>query len=119
MPFMITPEGWGHVRGHAESFDCDPDAITPAIQLWGMFDDDFATALKTIEARIEQTYRVPFDQFERYTVYGDAPMWVDRLGEFVDAGVPHFNIGFAGGDRLSQLARIAVEVVPAVQTRAE
>ena len=123
MPFVITPErfaeGWANVRGRAQSFDRDPDAITPAVQLWGMFDDDLPTALETIAARIEQTYRVPFDRFERYTVYGDASMWAERLGEFVDAGVRHFNIVFAGGDRLSQLARIAAEVVPAVQARAE
>ena len=123
MPFVITAErfaeGWANVRGEAESLGRDPDALTPALQLWGMFDDDLAVALETIAARIEQTYRVPFDRFERYTVYGDASMWTDRLGEFVDAGVRHFNIVFAGGDRLSQLARIAAEVVPAVQARAE
>ena len=123
MPFVITPErfagGWATVRGRAESFDRDPNAITPALQLWGMFDDDLPTALETIAARIEQTYQVPFDRFERYTVYGDASMWTERLGEFVDAGVRHVNIVFAGGDRLSQLARIAAEVVPAVQARAE
>ena len=122
MPFVITPErfaeGWANVRGRAESFDRDPDAIRPALQLWGMFDDDLAVALETTAARIEQTYQVPFDRFERYTVYGDASMWGERLGEFVDAGVRHFNIVFAGGDRLSQLARIASEVVPAVQGRA-
>lgn len=123
MPFVITPErfaeGWANVRGQAEALGRDPDALTPALQLWGMFDDDLAVALETIAARIEQTYRVPFDRFERYTVYGDASMWADRLGEFVDVGVRHFNIVFAGGDRLSQLARIAAEVIPAVQARAE
>ena len=123
MPFVITPErfaeGWANVRGQAEMLARDPDALTPALQLWGMFDDDLTVALETIAARIEQTYRVPFDRFERYTVYGDASMWADRLGEFVDAGVRHFNIVFAGGDRLSQLARIAAEVIPAVQARAE
>jgi probable F420-dependent oxidoreductase len=122
MPFVITPErfaeGLANVRGRAESFDRDPDAIRPALQLWGMFDDDLAVALETTAARIEQTYQVPFDRFKRYTVYGDASMWAERLGEFVDAGVRHFNIVFAGGDRLSQLARIASEVVPAVQGRA-
>jgi hypothetical protein len=46
-------------------------------------------------------------------------VWVNRLGEFVDAGVRHINIVFAGGDRLAQLARIATEVIPAVQTRAD
>jgi probable F420-dependent oxidoreductase len=123
MPFVITPErfaeGWANVRGQAEALGRDPDVLLPALQLWGQFDDDFPAALETIAARIEQTNRTPFERFERYTVYGDAAMWIDRLGAFLDAGVRHFNLVFAGGDRLAQLARVAAEVVPAVEARAE
>jgi probable F420-dependent oxidoreductase len=119
MPFVITPEafaeGWAHVREQAERLDRDPEAIRPALQLWGQFDDDLAEALGTIAARIESTYRTPFDRFERYTVYGDASMWFARLREYVDAGVRHFNFVFAGGDRLAQLARVASDVVPALR----
>ncbi|MQA00771.1 MAG: TIGR03619 family F420-dependent LLM class oxidoreductase [Dehalococcoidia bacterium] len=116
MPFVITPErfaeGWVNVRERAEQAGRDPDAIVPAVQMWGQFDDDLAEALGTIAARIEATYRTPFDKFERYTVYGDAEMWVTRLQEFVHAGVRHVNIVFAGGDRLAQITRIAAEVLP-------
>ena len=122
MPFVITPErfaeGWANVRARAEALDRDPDALIPALQLWCQFDDDITVALPSIAARIESTYRTPFDRFERYTVYGDAQMWTDRLGEFADAGVRHFNLVFAGGDRLAQLARIAAEVIPAIEARA-
>ena len=122
MPFVISPErfaeGWANVRAQAERLDRDPAAIVPALQLWGQFDDDLAEALTTIAARIESTYRTPFDRFEQYTVYGDAEMWVKRLGAFVEAGVRHFNFVFAGGDRLSQLARISAEVIPRLQARA-
>ncbi|GMU41123.1 MAG: hypothetical protein AMXMBFR23_19890 [Chloroflexota bacterium] len=121
MPFVITPErfaeGWANVREQAAALGRDPDAIRPALQLWGQFDDDLAEALPTIAARIESTYRVPFDRFERYTVYGDAGMWMERLGEFIDAGVRHINIVFAGGDRLMQLTRVATDVIPALQAR--
>jgi probable F420-dependent oxidoreductase len=116
MPFVISPErfseGWARVREAAERRGRDPDAIVPAVQLWGQCDDDLAEALGTIAARIEATYRTPFDRFERYTVYGDASMWVERLEAYADAGVRHFNIVFAGGDRLSQLAQVAAGVVP-------
>jgi alkanesulfonate monooxygenase SsuD/methylene tetrahydromethanopterin reductase-like flavin-dependent oxidoreductase (luciferase family) len=116
MPFVITPErfaeGWARVRAEAARLGRDPDAIVPALQLWGQFDDDLAQALTTIAARIESTYRTPFERFERYTVYGDADMWVERLRLFVDAGVRHFNLVFAGGDRLEQMTRVATEVVP-------
>lgn len=115
MPFVITPEGFAEglarVREEAERLGRDPASIRPALQLWGQFDDDLAEALGTIAARIESTYRTPFDRFERYTVYGDASMWRARLEEYIDAGVRHFNFVFAGGDRLAQLARIASEVV--------
>ena len=116
MPFVITPErfaeGWANVREQAERHGRDPDSIIPALQLWGQFDDDLAEALGTIAARIESTYRTPFEQFERYTVYGDAEMCLARLREFVDAGVRHFNLVFAGGDRLAQLTRVATEIMP-------
>lgn len=123
MPFVISPErfaeGWANVRGRAESFDRDPDTIRPALQLWGQFDDDLAEALPVIAARIESTYRVEFGRFERYTVYGDAGMWVSRLQEFLDAGVRHFNFVLAGGDRLMQLTRIATDVIPLLQPAEE
>lgn len=119
MPFVISPErfaeGWANVRARAERFDRDPEAIRPALQLWGQFDDDLAEALPVIAARIEATYRVEFDRFERYTVYGDADMWASRLQEFIDAGVRHFNFVLAGGDRLMQLTRIATDVIPRLQ----
>ena len=119
MPFVTTPEhfaeGLANVRSEAVALGRDPASIRPALQLWGMFDDDLAVALPTIAERIESTYRVPFERFERYTVYGDAEMWVARLREYAEAGVRHFNLVFAGGDRIAQLARIAFEVIPALQ----
>ena len=121
VPFVITPErfaeGWAHVRSRAEALDRDPSKITPALQLWCMFDDDLAVALPTIAERIESTYGTPFDRFEQYTVYGDTTMWLDRLGAYLDAGVRHINLVFAGGDRLSQLTRIATEVAPQLEAR--
>ncbi|MCK9487683.1 MAG: TIGR03619 family F420-dependent LLM class oxidoreductase [Dehalococcoidia bacterium] len=116
MPFVLAPErfaeGWANVRRRAEGFDRDPDAIVPAVQMWGQFDDDISVALPVIAERIEATYRVEFQRFERYTVYGDADMWVARLQEFIDAGVRHFNFVVAGGDRLEQVTRIATDVIP-------
>ncbi len=116
IPFVITPErfaeGWANVRGRAEGFDRDPNAIVPAVQMWAQFDDDIAVALPVIAERITATYRVEFERFERYTVYGDADMWASRLREFIDAGVRHFNFVLAGGDRLEQVTRIATDVIP-------
>jgi probable F420-dependent oxidoreductase len=121
MPFVITPErfaeGWTNVRSGAEALDRDPSAIVPALQLWCMYDADLAVALPTIAERIESTYRTPFERFEQYTVYGDASMWLERLGAYLDAGVRHINLVFAGGDRLSQLTRIATEVLPQLEAR--
>ncbi len=123
MPFVTTPEhfaqGLANVRAEAEALGRDPASIRPALQLWCMFDDDLAVALPTIAERIEATYRVPFERFERYTVYGDTEMWLARLREYVDAGVRHFNLVIAGGDRVAQLARIALEVMPSLQAEFE
>lgn len=119
MPFVITPErfaeGWAYVREEATRLGRDASAIRPAVQLWAQFDDDFPSALETIAARIEATYRVPFERFERYTVYGDATMWEERLRAYLEAGARHVNFVFAGGDRFGQLARVAAEVLPALR----
>lgn len=123
IPFVISAErfaeGWAYVRRRAEGFGRDPDGIVPAVQMWGQFDDDLSEALPVIAARIEATYRTEFGRFERYTVYGDAEMWVSRLQEFVDAGVRHFNFVLAGGDRLMQLTRIATDVIPRLRAGAD
>ncbi len=71
MPFVITPErfaeGWANVRAEAERRGRDPDAIVPALQLWGQFDDDLAEALTTIAARIK------YVDDENTTVYVGRP----------------------------------------------
>ena len=40
-----------------------------------------------------------------------------KFGGYLDAGVRHINLVFAGGDRLAQLTRIATEVVPQLEAR--
>jgi probable F420-dependent oxidoreductase len=118
LAFVVTPErfaeGWATVRAHAVAAGRDPDALTPALQVWCALADTDAEAHDLIAPAIERMYRTPFERFERYTIHGTPARWRGRLAEFAAAGVRHVNLVFAGGDVQSQMVRFADEVMPKV-----
>ncbi len=109
LAFVVTPERfaecWAAVRAHAAAAGRDPDALTPALQVWCALADDEARARAIIAPAIERMYHVPFARFERYTIYGTPAQWRDRLAAFAAAGVRHVNLVFAGGDVRGQMLR--------------
>lgn len=113
LAFVVTPErfaaGWATVRGHAEAAGRAPDALTPGLQIWCALADSDEEARALIAPAIEAMYRVPFERFEQYTIYGTPDRWRQRIAEYAAAGVRHFNLVFAGGDVLGQMARFAEE----------
>jgi probable F420-dependent oxidoreductase len=115
--FVVTPErfaeSWQSVQAHAGRAARDPATLTPALQLWCRYDDDRGAARAVLAAAIEAFYRVPYDRFERYCICGDADDWRRGLRAYVDAGVKHVNLVFAGDDLGAQLAPVAERVLPA------
>jgi probable F420-dependent oxidoreductase len=116
LAFVVTPErfstDFASVRAHAEAAGRDPAAIVPALQLWCAYDDDRTAAEAVITPAIESFYRVPYARFERYCIAGDADDWRRGLQAYIDAGVHHVNLVFAGGDVLGQIAAVAERVLP-------
>ena len=116
LAFVVTPErfaeGWATVRQHAVAAGRDPDALTPALQLWCNLADSDEEARAALAPMMEAMYRTPYERFARYTICGTPETWRARIAEFAAAGVRHFNLAFAGGDVRAQLARFAAEVVP-------
>lgn len=106
-------ESWARVRGYAEEAGRDPGTMTPGLQLWCQLDPDEDAALAVIAPAIERMYRTPYERFERYCIAGGPDRWIERLGEFIDAGVRHFNLVFAGGSVGVQMALFAEMVMPA------
>lgn len=116
LAFVVTPErfaeGWAAVRGHAAAAGRDPDALTPALQVWCNLAGTDAEARSLLAPRIEAFYRVPFERFERFTICGSAETWRERIAAFAAAGVRHFNLIFDGGDPQAQMVRFATELMP-------
>lgn len=119
LAFVVTPErfaaGWATVRRHATEAGRDPDALTPALQLWCNLAESDEAAREELAPRIERFYRTPFARFEPYTICGDAETWRERIAAFAAAGVRHFNLIFEGGEPLAQMARFASELMPELQ----
>ncbi len=107
-------ESWPKVRRYAGDAGRDPSLLTPALQLWCQLDFDEDAARAAIAPAIERMYRTPYERFERYCIAGGPERWIERLGEFIDAGVRHFNLVFAGGSVAVQMALFAEMVMPAV-----
>ncbi|HWO93183.1 MAG TPA: LLM class flavin-dependent oxidoreductase [Dehalococcoidia bacterium] len=107
LAFVVDPqryaENWRKVRAYATSAGRDPDQLTPALQLWCQLGEDDSSARAILAPAIERMYRTPYERFERYCIAGDAQTWIRRLGEFIEAGVRHFNLIFAGGDVRMQM----------------
>jgi probable F420-dependent oxidoreductase len=116
LAFVVTPERYAEslarVRAHAAAAGRDPQALTPGLLVWTQLDADIETARQHIAPMMEAFYQVPFDKFSRFCVFGDAAAYAAGLQSYIDAGVRHFNLSFAGGDRLAQMRAFVDDVLP-------
>jgi len=62
------------------------------MQFWTAVDEDRDVARALVAARMEATYRVPFERFERYTPYGTAREVAEFIAPFVESGAGHVNL---------------------------
>jgi alkanesulfonate monooxygenase SsuD/methylene tetrahydromethanopterin reductase-like flavin-dependent oxidoreductase (luciferase family) len=70
----------------------DPATIELGMQFWTAIDDDRDVARANVAAGMESTYRVPFEQFERYTPFGSAKEVAEFVAPYVEAGARHVNL---------------------------
>lgn len=121
MPTSATPEafaaGWDAVRAAAVEVGRDPAAITPAVYLTVLLDEDRARAEGRMAAYAEAYYGIPYDVMHRFQGYyaGDAEGCVEWLAAFVEAGARHLVLRFATTEPLGQIERAAAEVLRALR----
>ena len=70
----------------------DPARITLGLQLWHTVDDDRARAREFLSQRMQGTYQIPFERFERYSPFGPAEEIAEYLAPYVEAGCTHVNL---------------------------
>jgi probable F420-dependent oxidoreductase len=121
--YLVTPERFRASMEKVAAFateagrPLDPDRFEPAHVLFTVVDDDVARAHSTAAGYLARQYNQPFDDLARkYCLLGPPAACVDRLAEFVAAGVRTFIICFTvPADRvLEQLERFATGVLPRV-----
>jgi hypothetical protein len=54
-------------------------------------------ARKLVQSRMESFYKVPFEQFERYTPYGTPAEVAAQLAPYLDAGCSTMNLCVVAG----------------------
>lgn len=96
VPAFMTPEmyreGWDDLAALAVAAGRDPARIQRAMLLFLSVAPSRAEARRDAVAHMEGFYRIPFDRFERFVVFGTADECRDRLEVLVEAGVEHFAV---------------------------
>ena len=70
----------------------DPSRITLGLQLWHTVDDDRDKAREFLARRMQGTYQIPYERFERYSPFGPAEEIAEYLAPYVEAGCTHVNL---------------------------
>ena len=70
----------------------DPARITLGLQLWHTVDDDRDRAREFLAQRMQGTYQIPYERFERYSPFGPAEEIAEYLAPYVEAGCTHVNL---------------------------
>ncbi len=114
--FVVAPEryaeSWAAVQAHARDAGRDPDALTPALQVWTQFDPEPDVSRALLAPSIERMYQVPFERFAPYLITGNADTWAERIEAYVRAGVRHFTLILGAGEPREQIEAIARHVLP-------
>ncbi|MHB8684340.1 MAG: LLM class flavin-dependent oxidoreductase, partial [Dehalococcoidia bacterium] len=70
-------------------------AFTRGMQFWMGVDDDRAAARAKVAGSMQAFYRLPFEQFERYTPCGTPAEIAEFIAPYVEAGCAHVNLVIA------------------------
>jgi len=122
--YLVTPERFRASLGKIEAFAREAGrpleagrSFEPAHVLFTVVDDDMTAARATAAGFLERQYRQPFDELaKKYCLLGPPDACVERLAEFVAAGVRTFVIYFTVPPARvpDQLERFAAEIMPRV-----
>jgi probable F420-dependent oxidoreductase len=95
LPYLFSPERYSEsfakVRAYAEAAGRDPSAIQGAIYQFIALADTYEEARQRANQELSLRYNQPFDSVvDRYCVLGTLDQCVERLSQYVEAGVTHF-----------------------------
>ncbi len=83
------------MREFASGAGRDRIEFTRGMQFWMGVDDDEALARRKVAESMQAFYRIPFEQFERYTPFGSPAKIAEFVAPYVEAGCAHINLVIA------------------------
>lgn len=124
LPYLVSPrrfaEGLGRVRAHARAAGREPERLLPAVVLFALLGDDGDATREEARRHLSERYGMQFEpyQIEKLCIAGTPAECVDRVREYVEAGVRHFCLNpCATGDGFEeQCRRLRTEVVEGCRT---
>jgi alkanesulfonate monooxygenase SsuD/methylene tetrahydromethanopterin reductase-like flavin-dependent oxidoreductase (luciferase family) len=107
------------VRAAARAAGRAADAVTGAVYVTLALDPSAAAAEQRLDAFLEHYYAAPARAIKaRQATYAGpiegAAEWLQR---WIDAGVTHMALRFAGGDQLAQVDETAARLLPTLKRR--
>ena len=102
------------MRAAARAAGRAPDAVTGAVYVTLALDPSAAAAEKRLDAFLENYYAAPARAIKarQATYAGPIEGAVEWLQRWIDAGVGHMALRFAGGDQLAQVDEAAGKLLP-------
>lgn len=104
--------GWAKIREHATAAGRNPETLTPAKFCYIHIEDTVEKALHALRERLPRYYAFPYDA-ARLTLFGPPSRCVEQAQTLLKAGVRTLIFSLVAND-LSQLKRLALEVIPSL-----
>jgi len=87
----------------------DPSKISLGLQLWHSVEDGDGDAKARLASRMEGTYKLPYDRFERYSPAGTPEQIAEYLAPYLEAGCAQINLlAIQSGPQATVQAALAV-----------
>ncbi|MEV0400463.1 LLM class flavin-dependent oxidoreductase [Actinoallomurus sp. NPDC050550] len=113
LPYLPEPEEYGRQRGEidevATAAGRDPAAVTPALYVTVLPQDDPVRARTDLESYVRAYYGMSLDDMARLQAFvaGTPEQCAERLAAYADAGARHFVIRIGSLDALPHLKSVA------------
>jgi probable F420-dependent oxidoreductase len=118
LALMSTPDRFPaeltEVQESARRHGRDPDAVVPAVYLFGAIDTDGTSAERLLDGALQGFMGAPLAAIADGCVWGTPDDWCRRLTAWDDAGARSVNVALFSADLRSDVRLIGEHVVPAL-----
>ncbi|WP_088315582.1 LLM class flavin-dependent oxidoreductase [Kineosporia sp. R_H_3] len=116
IPTFVTPDSYPAqfdvVRRTAEDCGRDPDAITPAVYVFGAIAEDGALARQVADGALQGMLGAPLAALEQSCLVGTPDDWAAQLGRWQEAGVRHVSAVLFTQSLLDDVRLVGETVLP-------